>query len=94
MGITYNPQKRLDTLKHRGLDFDDAFNVIEGYDIIIDVDDRFNYGEERLIAIGPLKDLLIVVVWTERGDDYHIISMREADGSERNRYRREMDRPG
>lgn len=94
MGATYDPKKRLDTLKHRGLDFDDAHNVIEGDDIISDVDDRFDYGEERLIAIGPLKDILVVVVWTERGDDYHIISMREADGPERNRYRREMDRPG
>lgn len=94
MGTTYNAKKRLDTLKHRGLDFDDAYKVIEGDDILLDVDDRFDYEEERLFAIGPLNDLLVVVVWTERGDDYHIISMREANGPERNRYRREMDRPG
>lgn len=94
MGISYDHQKRLDTLKHRSLDFDNAHKVIEGDDIILDVDDRFAYGEERLVAIGPLDNLLVVVVWTERGDDYHIISMREANGPERNRYRREMDRPG
>lgn len=94
MSITYDHKKRLDTLKHRGLDFNDALKVIEGDDIILDVDNRFTYEEERLIAIGPIGKLLVVVVWTERGDDYHVISMREADGPERNRYRREMDRPG
>jgi uncharacterized DUF497 family protein len=94
MSTTYNAKKRLDTLKNRGLDFEDAYKVIEGDDIILDVDNRFNYGEERLVAIGPLDNMLVVVVWTEEGDDYHVISMREANGPEKNRYRREMDRPG
>jgi uncharacterized DUF497 family protein len=64
MSTTYNAKKRLDTLKNRGLDFEDAYKVIEGDDIILDVDNRFNYGEERLVAIGPLDNMLVVVVWT------------------------------
>ena len=93
MGTTYDPEKRRKTLAERGLDFDDAHYVIDGFNIT-DVDDRFEYGEERLISVGPLHDSLVVVVWTERGDDYHIISMREANGKEREYYRKEMDRPG
>jgi uncharacterized DUF497 family protein len=30
MRITYDPQKRADTLEYRGLDFDDALKVFAG----------------------------------------------------------------
>jgi uncharacterized DUF497 family protein len=31
MRLTYDPQKRADTLEHRGLDFDDAVEVFDGH---------------------------------------------------------------
>ena len=40
------------------------------------VDDRQNYGEERLLAYGPAGGQLYVVVFTMRADTFRIISLR------------------
>lgn len=47
-------------------------------DVIEYIDDRDDYGEERMITIGRLGLTVVVVVWTERGDTRRIISMRRA----------------
>jgi uncharacterized DUF497 family protein len=51
-------------------------------------DDRFDYGEERLVTIGRTDDGVLVVVTTERdhGRIIRIISARKASGKERSRY--------
>lgn len=94
MGTTYDPDKRQITLEKRGLDFDDAHLVIDHEDNITDEDRDLRYGEQRLITYGPLHGEIVRIVWTERGDDYHIISMRKANGPERKHYRRELGGPG
>ena len=90
MPITFDPAKRDKTLEERGLDFADAETVIDNLAFQW-VDDRYNYGEERIAAIGLLNDRMVVVVWTERGDDRHIISMRHAHDKELRRYKIRMD---
>lgn len=42
------------------------------------LDDRFDYGEERLVSYGRIEDAAVVVVWTERQGRRRIISMRRA----------------
>lgn len=51
-------------------------------------DDRRDYGEARLITVGFLHARMVVVVWTPRGTDRHVISMRKANEREKARYGR------
>lgn len=90
MPITFDPAKRDKTLEERGLDFADADGVIDGA-IFEFVDDRFDYGEERVTSVGFLNARMVVIVWTVRGGDRHIISMRNAHAKEQRRYKARLD---
>ena len=83
--ITFDPVKRDTTFLERGLDFGDAATVFQG-NTLDRVDDRFDYGEERIITIGRLAGRMVIVVWTQRGDARHIISMRKANEREERRF--------
>ncbi len=55
--------------------------------MLVDLDERAEYGEERWIGIGPFSMIVAVVVFTERGNDtIRIISARKATKYERQRY--------
>ena len=53
-------------------------------------DDRFDYGEDRWITVGLLDGRMVVMVWTQRGEARHVISMRKANEREQTRYRRRL----
>lgn len=89
MEISYDPQKRVRTLKHRGLDFEDAVQVFAGPTIDF-IDDRKDYGEARWLSFGLLRNRLVVVVWTPRADRRHIISMRKANDREQEKHGRQL----
>ena len=93
MAISYDPAKRDETLKERGLDFADAEEVFASL-LTENPDDRFDHGEERFITVGFLGGRMVVLVWTPRGDDRHIISMRKANGKEQRRYGKQMGGSG
>lgn len=58
-------------------------------EMLVELDDRFDYGEERWIGTGFLKRGVAVVVWTERwGDVIRIISVRRATLYERECFER------
>ena len=61
--------------------FDDALSLIEP-------DDTEDYGEERFVAIGHANQVMIAVVFTERGSRIRIISARKANSHEQWKYRR------
>ncbi len=84
MGITYDPTKRAKTFKDRGLDFDDAPAVFAGMTFEVE-DTRKDYGETRMICFGWLKDRMVVIGYTSRGNDRHIFSMRKANDREKAR---------
>ena len=85
MQITFDPVKREATLRDRGLDFAEAAAVFEGR-TIEGPDERFDYGETRIITVGYLRGRMVVVVWTQRGEARHIISMRKANDREKARF--------
>jgi uncharacterized DUF497 family protein len=87
--VTFDPAKRDLTLRHRGLDFARVGEVFAGPTATI-VDDRFDYGETRFISAGCLDKRLVVMVWTQRGDARHIISMRHCHAEEEEIWRRRM----
>jgi uncharacterized protein len=91
MTITYDPAKRKWTLRERSLDFEDAEQVFAGR-IFEQTDDRYDYGEIRVVTIGFLRDRMVVLVWTPRGGNRHIISMRKANEREKARCGREFER--
>lgn len=82
MRITFDPAKRAATLAERGLDFFDAETVFAGPAYTVE-DARFNYGEQRWITYGLLRERLVAVVWTWRGNDRHVISMRKCNDREK-----------
>lgn len=90
MQISFDRAKREATLAERGLDFADAAEVFAGKTFRFE-DDRADYGEVRMIAVGYLRDRMVVVVYTDRGSTRHIISMRKANDREQRRYRVELD---
>jgi uncharacterized protein len=49
-------------------------------------DDREAYGEQRLISLGWLTNRVVVLVWTDRDEDPHLISCREAETHEQEAY--------
>lgn len=91
MQITYDPEKRGQTLAQRGLDFAEAGQVFAGTTIDF-IDDRRDYGEVRWVTFGWLNGRLVALVWTPRGGARHVISMRKANDREKSWYQEQMDR--
>ena len=85
MRITFDPAKRVETLRTRGLDFADAAVVFEG-PVFTFPDERFDYPEERYITAGLLAGRMVIVVWTPTEDGRRVISMRKANDREQARY--------
>ncbi len=67
-----------------------SFEMVESFDwprAIEVLDDRFDYGEERWLAIGPIGAKLYALAFTERGKNkVRIISLRPATKNERKNY--------
>lgn len=91
MKISYDSAKRNETLKERGLDFKSSVEVFTGLLQFTFKDERFDYGEVRWITIGYLNRRMVVVVWTQRDETMHIISMRKANEKEQKKYKKRMD---
>jgi uncharacterized protein len=90
MKITFDPVKRAATLRDRELDFTHAAEVFAGRVLSRD-DDRKDYGETRIVTVGYLRSRMVIVVWTQRGDARHIISMRKANDREKARYGQRLE---
>ena len=89
MGITYDPAKRETTLAERGLDFNQAAEVFAGVTLTL-LDDRQDYGEPRFQTYGFLGRRLVMVVWTPRGADRHVMSMRKCNAREKARFETQL----
>ena len=63
--------------KH-GVSFDEARLVFTDPSRIEQIDNRDDYGEERVIAVGMAAQRLISVVYVLRGNRIRIISARRA----------------
>jgi uncharacterized DUF497 family protein len=84
MRVTFDQAKRAKTLAERGLDFADAALVFEGDTLEVE-DDRWDYGEVRIICLGLLAGRMVVVGYVPRGADRHVFSMRKANEREQRR---------
>lgn len=86
MYFEWDEQKNKENIRKHGLDFADAPEVFLG-PLLADLDTREDYGEDRYIGIGFLRGLVVVIVFTDRGDDtIRIISLRKALKHERDKF--------
>jgi hypothetical protein len=86
MDFEWDERKNEANIAKHGISFRSAAQVFD-LPVIQFVDDRRNYSETRLIAIGVVAGRETVVVYTMRGDNCRIISARKADRNERRTYR-------
>ena len=89
MRITFDPAKRAKTLVERGLDFADAAVVFSGPRIEFE-DARRDYGEQRMLCFGLLRDSLVLVGYVVRGDTRHVFTMRKCNDREKATYRERL----
>lgn len=81
-------KNRKNMAKH-GLSFEDAEGVLSGPCVTFQ-DDRFDYGEERLITLGLLAGRLVVVAHSPRDEGVRIISMRKGNRREEEIYQERL----
>ena len=89
MEFEFDSVKSDENSRNRGLPFDFAPLIFEG-PFIEEQDDRFDYGETRFMATGPITEFggrVCVVVYMWRGGIRRIISFRKANDKEIRKYR-------
>ncbi len=79
-------QKAKDNWLKHGVTFDDAVKAIGDPFAVEWIDDREDYGEERINSLGMCDGVLLHVTYTERGEHIWIISARRAVRHEQDYY--------
>ena len=90
MKITFDQAKRDATLTVRGIAFEDAAAVFAGDTMTVE-DTRRTYGETRFQTVGFLAGRMVMVVWTQRGEARHVISMRKCNDREQATYQKRFE---
>ena len=85
MEFEWNTIKNQRNIEKHGIDFIDAVRIFEHPTLTI-VDNRSDYGEKRIAAMGTVENVILYVVYTIRGDIWRIISARRANRRERKKY--------
>jgi uncharacterized protein len=85
MLFEWDESKNLENIRKHEIDFADVSAMFDS-EMMIELDDRFDYGEDRSLGIGFLGLGIAVVVWTERRNNViRIISARRANRHEQKR---------
>jgi len=88
MRFEWDEKKRTANIRKHGFDFRDAPKVFQ-FPMLVALDDRENYGEDRWIGIGMVNTRVVIVFYTERNNDtIRIISMMKATTNERIQFER------
>ena len=85
MDVEWHEDKREYNIVKHGIDFVRAAKIFEN-PVVERIDDRENYGEERIIALGHWNEQFLVVVYTWRGNSRLIISAWKAGSDEERTY--------
>ena len=89
MKYEWDEAKNRSNLAKHGLSFEDAARVFSGPCVTFE-DDRFEYGEERLITLGLLAGRLVVMAHAPRDEGTRIISMRKGNRREQKIYQKRL----
>lgn len=86
MKFEWDESKNRQNIEKHAVSFDEACEIFEGF-TLDQTDTRFDYGEPRVISIGMLGGVAILtVVHTDRFGVRRLISARQANRKERERY--------
>jgi uncharacterized protein len=85
MEFEWDENKRQSNLSKHGIDFVRAASIFNS-PILEKEDNRYDYDESRLIAIGEANGVILFVVYTVRGSIYRIVSARKATKREQQQY--------
>jgi uncharacterized protein len=88
-GFEWDDAKPAANLAKHGVSFEQAREAFSDPFAIDFVDDREDYGEQRVMLLGMVGSRLLIVAHTSRGDKVRIISAREAEPHERRRHHEE-----
>ena len=85
MEFEWDEEQRLSNLAKHGLDFADVREF--GWDDArVEVDERFDHGEERFLALGYFRGRLHSVVFTKRDGVTRIVRFRKAKKREMRKF--------
>ena len=88
MDFEWDVSKNEINLAKHGFDFNDASRIFD-LPMVIELDERAAYGEDRWIGIGLLDGRIVVVIYTEPSEKTtRVISLRKALSHERKEYER------
>ena len=90
MGVNFewDDDKNRENIRKHELDFADAHRIFDA-PMLTRVDKRENYGEERFVGVGFLRNLIVVIVYTEpRDETIRVVSLRKALKYERENFER------
>ncbi|MBX3570274.1 MAG: BrnT family toxin [Rhizobiaceae bacterium] len=91
MILEWDERKRGQVILERGVDVVYAAQIFEG-PVLTRVDDRKDYQEERLIALGMVADECFVVVYTMRNGAFRLITAWKGGRDERSEYEASLAR--
>ncbi len=83
--VEWDDKKYIINVKKHGVYFEDAARIFLDDNRIEEFDELHSDFEERQKVIGKVMDIL-VVIYTERGEKYRLISARLADDKEEEEY--------
>jgi uncharacterized DUF497 family protein len=89
MEFEWDEVKNQQNIAKHGIDFVDA-QAIFARPMLVRPDVRQEYGEKRWIALGELRGVVVVTVFTQRGRKIHIISIRKGNKHERQIYQTQV----
>jgi uncharacterized protein len=90
MRFEWDEAKNRANIRKHGIDFADAATVFDG-PMVIGADTREDYGEDRWIGVGEMKNQIVAIAFAERGpDSIRVISIRKASRHERVAYEEEI----
>ena len=86
MDFTWDPAKNATNRARHGIDFSDAVRIFDR-PTLERVDDRFDYGDLRVYAVGVVDGVEVTVVYTDVAErKRRIISAWRAERHEREAY--------
>lgn len=85
MRFEWDEDKRLKNIQRHGIDFVGIEEAFDGLTLTL-LDDRFDYGETRLVTFALLNGVVIVIVHTETKEKIRLISVRKATKNEEKEY--------
>ena len=86
MGVEFDPSKDSENIAKHGVSLTEGDGVLAD-PLCLTVEDDSSEGEPRWVSIGTnVFGTLYVVVWTKRGDNERLISVRKPEPRERKYY--------